>query len=164
MVNTTYISWFRYTHVITSIKFKLNKRGDWQRQTRNEPWHWTNDEVWVAVQSWFWVPVELMAWELSRVEHLNGIQWSWVQSHTHSSIDTSNNTSVVNTIYISSFCYTLVITSRKFQLNKRGDWRRLTRNETWYWINHEILVAVQIHLTSIHIYVDIMSTIRPSYV
>ena len=37
------------------------------------------------------------------------------------SIATSNGSSVVNTIYISSFRYTYVITSRKFRLDKRGD-------------------------------------------
>ena len=30
--------------------------------SRNEMWHWTNDEIGVAVQSWLWVWVELMAW------------------------------------------------------------------------------------------------------
>ena len=24
----------------------------------NEMWHWTNDEIGVAVQNWFWVRVE----------------------------------------------------------------------------------------------------------
>ena len=28
----------------------------------NEVWHWTNDEIGVAVQNWLWVPVELIAW------------------------------------------------------------------------------------------------------
>ena len=28
--------------------------------SRNEMWHWTNDEIPVAVQSWLWVRVELM--------------------------------------------------------------------------------------------------------
>ena len=37
------------------------------------------DEIGVAVQSWLWVQVELMAWQLSRLEHLNEIQWSSVQ-------------------------------------------------------------------------------------
>ena len=30
--------------------------------SRNEMWHWTNDEIGVAIQSWLWVQVELMAW------------------------------------------------------------------------------------------------------
>ena len=29
---------------------------------QNETWHWTNDEIGVAVGSWLWVRVELMAW------------------------------------------------------------------------------------------------------
>ena len=55
---------FRYTHVITSRKFQLNKinvatgEGD----SGNETWHWTNDEIGVAVQSLLWVRVELMTW------------------------------------------------------------------------------------------------------
>ena len=42
-------------------------------------WHWTKDELGVAVQSCLWMQVELMAWEFSRLERLNGIKWSWVQ-------------------------------------------------------------------------------------
>ena len=30
--------------------------------SRNEMWHWTNDEIGVAVESWLWVRVEEMAW------------------------------------------------------------------------------------------------------
>ena len=30
--------------------------------SQDEMWHWTNDEIGVAVQSWLWVRVELMAW------------------------------------------------------------------------------------------------------
>ena len=109
--------------------------------------HWTNDEIGVAVQSWLWGRVELMAWELSRLKRLNEIQGSSVHisikptfySSTFYSFYTSNNPSVVNTIYISSFNYTHVITSRKFQLNKHDDWRRkqpkgnLTLNKRWNW-------------------------------
>ena len=47
--------------------------------SRNEIGHWANDEIGLAVQSWLWVRVELMAWQLSRLERLNGIQYSWVQ-------------------------------------------------------------------------------------
>ena len=36
------------------------------------------DKIGVAVQSWLWERVELMAWQLSRLECLNGIQWLWV--------------------------------------------------------------------------------------
>ena len=30
--------------------------------SRNEIWHWTNEEIGVAVQSWLWGWVELVAW------------------------------------------------------------------------------------------------------
>ena len=29
--------------------------------SQNEMWHWTNDDIGVAVQSWLWVQVEHMA-------------------------------------------------------------------------------------------------------
>ena len=45
----------------------------------HEMWHWTNNEIGVAVQSCPRVQVELMAWWLSPLGHLNEIQWSWVQ-------------------------------------------------------------------------------------
>ena len=51
----------------------------------------------------------------------------------------SKNCSVVNTIYISSWRYTPMITLTKFQLNKRSDGRRqqpkwnLTLNKRWNW-------------------------------
>ena len=40
---------------------KANMATD-EGNSRNEMWHWTNDEIGVAVQSWRWVWVELMAW------------------------------------------------------------------------------------------------------
>ena len=43
----------------TSIK--INVATD-EGNSRNEIEHWTNDEIGVAVQSWLWVWVELMAW------------------------------------------------------------------------------------------------------
>ena len=43
----------------TSIK--INMVTD-EGNSRNEIEHWTNDEIGVAVQSWLWVQVELMAW------------------------------------------------------------------------------------------------------
>ena len=46
--------------------------------SRKEIWHWKNDEIGVAIQSWFWVGVEFMAWQFSQLERLNGIYWSWV--------------------------------------------------------------------------------------
>ena len=43
----------------TSIK--VNVATD-EYNSQNKTWHWTNDEIGVAVQSWLWVQVELMAW------------------------------------------------------------------------------------------------------
>ena len=40
---------------------KTNVATD-EGNSQNEIWHWTNDEIGVAVQSWLWVQVELMAW------------------------------------------------------------------------------------------------------
>ena len=46
---------------LNKILIKTNVATD-ERNSRNEMWHWTNDEIGVAVQSWLWVRVELMAW------------------------------------------------------------------------------------------------------
>ena len=81
--------------------FANSKCCDWRRQrpkwnVNTEQW----DKIGVAVQSWIWERVELIIWELSWLEHLNGIQWSWVQIPLRpTSIATSKNPSVVNTIY-----------------------------------------------------------------
>ena len=64
------------------------------------------DEVEVAVQNSFWVRVELIIWCLSRLEHLNGIQWSWVQIPLRPTFYSYfKNPSVVNTIYIYIYKY-----------------------------------------------------------
>ena len=44
--------------ILLAGRILMNDEGN----TRNEIWHWTNDEIGVAVQIWFWVRVELMAW------------------------------------------------------------------------------------------------------
>ena len=111
--------------------------------SRNEMWHWANEEIGVAVQSWLWVRVELMAWQLSQLEHLNRIQWSWVQSHSGQlSIATSKNHSVVNTICINSFRYNVIscvrlclkqmwwLTKAKTEM-KREHWTK--RWKRWNW-------------------------------
>ena len=67
------------------------------------PGHWAKDEIWVALQNWLWVRVELMAWQLSRLERLDGIQWSWVQIPLKPTISQSKNRSAVNTIHITSY-------------------------------------------------------------
>ena len=46
---------------LNKISIKTNVEID-EGNSRNEMWHWTNDEIGVAVQSWHWVRVELMAW------------------------------------------------------------------------------------------------------
>ena len=48
----------------TSIKKTVATDED---NNRKEIEHWKNDEIWVAVKSWLWVRVELMAWYLSRL-------------------------------------------------------------------------------------------------
>ena len=58
------------------------------------------DEIGVAVQTWLWVRVELMAWYLSRLEHLNRIQWSWVQISLRSTFYSYFKSLSVMNIYI----------------------------------------------------------------
>ena len=60
----------------TSIKINVAADED---NSRIESWQWTNDETGVAIQSWLWVRVELRAWILTHLQHLNGIQWLLVQ-------------------------------------------------------------------------------------
>ena len=43
----------------TSIKTNVATDED---NSWNEIWHWTNDKIGVAVQSWLWVPFELIVW------------------------------------------------------------------------------------------------------
>ena len=46
---------------LQKISIKINVATH-KRNSQNEMSHWTNDEIGVAVQSWLWVRVELMAW------------------------------------------------------------------------------------------------------
>ena len=46
---------------LNKISIKANLATD-EGNSRNEMWHWINDEIGVAVQSWLWVRVVLMAW------------------------------------------------------------------------------------------------------
>ena len=114
-------------------------------------WCGTNDEIGVAVQSWLWVWVELKACYLRRLERPIVNQWcsvhevnSWrdrsvrnsarreisrhrLKSHSGQlSTAFSENLSMVNTICISSFRDTPVITYRKHRLK-----------ETW-WLTKKI--------------------------
>ena len=51
--------------------------------------HWTKDEISEVIQSWLWVWVELIAWQLSRLGRLNRIQRSWVQIPLRPTFSTS---------------------------------------------------------------------------
>ena len=46
---------------LNKISIKTNVATD-ENNSRNEMWHWTNDEIGVVAQSLLWVRVELMAW------------------------------------------------------------------------------------------------------
>ena len=46
---------------LNKISIKTNVATN-ENNSGNEMWHWTNDEIGVAAQSWLWVRVELMAW------------------------------------------------------------------------------------------------------
>ena len=46
---------------LNKISIKTNLGND-EGNNPNEIWPWKNDEIGIAVQSWIWVRVELMAW------------------------------------------------------------------------------------------------------
>ena len=46
---------------LKQISIQTNVTTD-EGNSRNETWHWTNDEIGVDVRSLVWVQVELMAW------------------------------------------------------------------------------------------------------
>ena len=46
--------------LVKLTKLKTNVATD-KGNGRNEIWYWTIDEIGVAVQSWLWAQVELMA-------------------------------------------------------------------------------------------------------
>ena len=57
----------RHLRVYIWIKLKMSWsliKISWidEGNSWDETWHWTNDEIGVAVQRWLWVSVELMAW------------------------------------------------------------------------------------------------------
>ena len=99
----------------TSMKINLvNNKGN----IPNKIWHWTKDEIGVAVGSWLWVRFEryqahsVVGWASecnSVVVGSNPTQTNFLQLF-------QKNLSMVNTICISSFRYTHVITSRKLWL------------------------------------------------
>ena len=128
MVTSIYISSFRHTHVITYRKLWLNKRCNWPRQTvemkcdteqiMKLDWHYkVGSECELN-----WSPDSSVCSSLWK-----GFTGCWFHSNSvQLSKPTSKNSPVVNIIYISSFCYTHMITCRKLRLKKRGDWQRKT--------------------------------------
>ena len=147
MVNTICISPLCHTHVITSRKLWLKET--WQLKkvhSRNEMWHWTDNEIGVAVQSWLWVRVELMAWYQSRLQHLNRIQWCCFQIqlrptfYSYFKESVSSEYHMYQLILLHSCAY-LQKTSIKINvatnedkqpksnvtLNKRWNWNRCTK-------------------------------------
>ena len=64
--------------LIITNSIKTNIVTD-KSNSQNETWHWTNNEIEVAVQSLLWVRVELMARQLNQLQHQNRIQWWWIQ-------------------------------------------------------------------------------------
>ena len=79
VVNTICIISFRYTHVITYRKLRLNKRGDWRRQTAEtkcgteQTWNWSSCTKLVLSTS---CTHDLIA---QSVRATDVIQWSRVQ-------------------------------------------------------------------------------------
>ena len=106
---------------LKKISIKINVATN-EGNSRNETCHWTNDEIWVTVQSWLWVQVDLMVLQLSRLERLNGIRWSWVQIPLTPAFYSYSKESFSGEYHgYYSFRYTHVVTSRKFQLKQT--WR-----------------------------------------
>ena len=108
-----------YIHSCDYLKktsIKINVATD-KGNTQNEIWHWTNNEIEVAVQNWLWVQVN--SWSnnsVSRLKHLHGIQWLWVQIPLRPTFYSYFKESFSGEHHICSFCYTChVITSRKLQ-------------------------------------------------
>ena len=141
----------KYTHIYIHIyscdylnknSMKINLATD-EGNSRNEMSHWTNDEIGVAVQSWLWVRVELMTWQLSRLECLNGIQWSWGQIPLRPTFYSYFKESFGDEYHM----YQLIPLHSCDYLNKNSMKINVTtdesnsRNEMWHW--NEIGVAVQ---------------------
>ena len=96
---------YAYIYIIY-IYFDEKKSGDWRRKLRKWNLAHTNDEIGVAVPNWLWVWVEAMAWWLSRASERNSVVVGSNPAQAKQlSIATSNNPSVVNTIYIHIYIY-----------------------------------------------------------
>ena len=103
-------------------------RGDWRTQKAQMK---RDTEQTMKLKQLYQVgsECELNSWPDSSVGENVWTEFSSRGFKSHSgqlSIATSKNLSVLNTICISSFCYTHTITYRKLRLKKRGDWRRQT--------------------------------------
>ena len=97
--------------------------------------------IYICIYIYIYIYIYI-SWPDSSGGQSNWTEFSGRGFKSHSgqlSITTSKNPSVVNTISISSFRYTHLITYRKLRLNKRGDWRRQTAEtkcgtkQTWNW-------------------------------
>ena len=124
--------------MVTSSKFqiKVTVATD-ELNSRNETWHWTNQEIGVAVKIWLWVQVEVMAWQVSRLEHMNRIQLLWIQIPLRQMFHSYFKESFSGEYHIyHSFRYTDVITPNNLQTkanvatDESNSW-----NKTWHWTN-----------------------------
>ena len=118
----------------TSIKTNVATH---EGHSRKQMWHWTNDVIGVAVQSSLFFRVELMACWLSRLERLNGIQWTWVQiplmptffSYFNESF--SDEYHMYQLIQLHSLDY---LNKTSIETNVATD-ERNSQNEMWHWTN-----------------------------
>ena len=92
----------------------------------NEMWHWTNDEIGVAVQSFLWVWVELMIWQLSRLEHLNENPWSRFQIPARTNFYCYFKEFFSGEYHMDQFIplHLCDYLKKNVDQNKRGDWRK----------------------------------------
>ena len=129
---------------LRKISIKRNVVTD-KDNSRNEIWHWTNDKVGVAVQSWLWVRVEFMAWQFNRLERPNGIQLLWVCIPLRPTFygdlkqSFSSEYHMYHFITLHSCHYLKKI---EIEINVVTD-ENNSRNEIWHWANDEIGVVVQ---------------------
>ena len=77
-----------------------------EENSRNEiTYHWTNDEIGVALQSWLWVSVELMAY----VSEAIAINHKCAQMHElpwgHWRIFNNQESTFENKVEINEWCY-----------------------------------------------------------
>ena len=125
VMNTICIGSFRYDHVVIYRKIWLNKGGEWRVQRAETE---SDTEQTMEFEKLCDSECKFNWWSDSSIGYSVWTKNSGCgfKSYSgHFSIATSNNLSVVNTICIISSC-THVITYRKVQLNKRGDWQRQT--------------------------------------